>query len=52
VLLPVALASASGGLACSLVLLFEGRGGLSFLFALGGLVLALWAAARAILSPR
>jgi hypothetical protein len=52
VLLPVALAAASGGLACSLLLLFEGRGGLSLLFALGGLMLALWAATRAIVSPR
>ena len=51
VLLPVAFAGSAAGLACSLILLFEGRHELSFAFAAGGLLLAFWTASRAILAP-
>ena len=52
VLLPLAFAGASAGLACSLVLLFEGRSDLSVVFALGGVALAFWTGIRAVGPPR
>jgi hypothetical protein len=52
VLLPTAFAASAGGLACSLVLFFEGRDALSLAFGFGGVALAFWTAARAVLSPR
>jgi hypothetical protein len=52
VLLPTAFAASAAGLACSLLLFFEDRDVLSMAFGLGGVALAFWTAARAVLSPR
>jgi uncharacterized membrane protein SpoIIM required for sporulation len=52
VLLPTAFFAGTAGLACSLFLFFEGRDAVSLAFGLGGIALALWTAARAVLPPR
>lgn len=51
VLLPLSFAGASAGVACSLVLFFDGRGDLSVVFALGGVALAFWTGIRAVGVP-
>ncbi len=45
----VAFAAASASLACAMVVLFQDRESLAALFAVGGLGLALWCGARAVL---
>ncbi|HET7555695.1 MAG TPA: hypothetical protein VFJ75_08585 [Gaiellaceae bacterium] len=51
VLLPTAFAASAAGLACSLLLLFEGRDWTSVAFGLGGVALAFWTGARAVSAP-
>lgn len=52
VLLPTAFAAGAAGLACSLLLFFEGRDVPSLVFALGGVALAFWTGHRAVTSPQ
>lgn len=51
VLLPASFAASAGGLACALLLFFEGRDWPSLVFGLGGVALAFWTGVRAVTAP-
>ena len=52
VLLPTVFAAGAAGLTFALLLFFEGRDLPSLAFAVGGVALAFWTAARALTSQR